>query len=140
MRSNHGRHLSEAQARSSRPEPGMSATAFSSTRRVVHCGLSIIHGHYRTCYRTSENPGSLAIANITNTSYEIRRLASGGKQHLPNQELHTLRVVRYGNKQTISAAADPGDFFGNFLPFDTGPACQWHGRRRCGPISGVSST
>lgn len=138
MRSNHARHVSEAPTRSSRPEPDMPATAFSSTRQVVHYGPNSIHGHYRVCYRTNENPGSLAAENITNASDEIRRPGPGRKQDLPTQELLTPRFVRYGNKQIISAAVGPGEVFGNFLPFDTGPTGQWRGRRRCGPRCGVS--
>lgn len=138
MRSNHARHASEAPARCSRPEPDMPATAFSSTRLVGHCGLNRIHGHYRTRYRTTGNPDSLAVGNITNTSNEIRRSGPGRKRDLPSRELLTLRVVRYGNKQNLSAVADPREVFGNFFPFDTGPTCQWRGRRRCGPHCGVS--
>jgi hypothetical protein len=137
MRSNHARHVSEAPARSSRPEPDMPATAFSSTRQVVHYGLNSIHGHFRACYRTSENPDSLATGNITN-AHEIARQEPGKKRDLLTQEILTQRVVRYGNKQKLSAAAEPGEVFDNFFPFDTGSTCQWRGRRRCGPRCGVS--
>jgi hypothetical protein len=131
MRSNHARRVSEAPARSSRPEPDMSATAFSSTGRVAHCGLNRIHDHYRMGYRKGENPGSLATGYVTNTSGEIRW--PGRKQDLLNQKLRTVRIVRFGNKIITSAIVGSGEVFGNFLPHDTGPTCQWRGRRRCGP-------
>ena len=138
MRSNHARQVSEALARYSRPEPDVPAATFSSTRRVVHCGLNRIHGYYRTRYRTTENSASLAARNITNASEEIRRPGSGRKQGLLNQERLTLRVGRCGNKLHIPVIVGPGEVFGNFSPFDAGPTCQWRGRRRCGPRRGGS--
>lgn len=135
MRSNHARQVSEAPTRSSRPEPDMPATVFSSTRRVAHRGLNRIHGYYRARYRTSENPGSLATGNITNASDEIRRPAPGREQDLPVQEFLTRRVVRY---RIITAVAEAGEVFGNSFPFNCGPICQWRGRRRCGPRCEVS--
>jgi hypothetical protein len=138
MRSNHARHVSEASARSSQPEPDMPATAFSSTRQVVHYGLNSVHRHYRARYRTTENPDSLAAGNITNVSGEFRRPGPGRKRDLLTQALLTGRVVSYGNKQNISAVTEPGEVFGNFFPFDTGLTGQWRGRRRCGPRCGVS--
>ena len=138
MRSNHARHVSETLARYGRPEPDMPTTAFSSTRRVAHCGLNRIHGYYQTGHRTTENTGSPGVRNITNASGEIRRPGSGRRQDLLNQELLTVRVVRYGNKQNTQVAVDPGEVFGNFFPFDTDPTCQWRGRRRCGPRCEVS--
>ena len=132
MRSNHARHVSEAPARSSRPQPDMPATAFSSTRRVAHCGLNRIHDHYLACYRANENSRSLATGFMTNASKEIRwRLAR--QRTLRNQKLLTRRIVCYGSKQISSAIAGSGEVFGSFLPYDTDPACQWRGRRRCGP-------
>lgn len=131
MRSNHARHVSEAPARSSRPQPDMPATAFSSTRRVVHCGLNRIHGNYLACYRADENSSSFAAGYAANAPEKIRRL--GRQQDLRDQKLLAQRIVCYGSKQISSAMAGSGEVFGNFLPYDTDPACQWRGRRRCGP-------